>query len=95
MPTKFFNTFLRFFGLITIDRARKIHIELVALRERTIMKDAQADFGVLPRAGFEEETRTWATQSFNQILSENKNEIYALTEDEAIEQGIYRKQNDY
>ena len=73
----------RYFGLITIRRAREIHVELAALRERAIMEDAHKDFGVSARPNFETETRQWAAESFDKIVRDGQDKVLALTEEEA------------
>jgi hypothetical protein len=84
---KIVRRILKAFGLITIDRARKIHVELAALTMRSLAADAHADFGVPLKPDFEKVTRREAAEAWDTIIRDDRDEIIAMTEEEARRAG--------
>ena len=78
---------LKLFGLITIKRAKTITVEIVAVRERMIVEDVQADFKAPPKSGFEEYIRNWANESFDvaaDAITKKKDRLVSDTEYRAL-----------
>jgi len=69
------NKLLRFFGLITIKRARNLtaslHIHYVA----SVVDEVKSDFGAQPVKDFSDQAKTWWSNEFDALVAKDANDI--------------------